>query len=187
MILSRITPPPSPAARGTFDHRPRVTGPDPASAPFGSGMRRHGVITLPAEARQVCTVRRFAAALLARWGVAGDDLDSVLLIVGELAGNAAQHGRADMTVSLTLEERSVCVEVVDSGTRPAAAHPRCGSPCDERGRGLDIVDHLADRTETREERDSRRVRAVRHLAPPGPGRRMIRGGSVSCPDPRAVP
>ncbi|GAB7110069.1 hypothetical protein JCM4814A_83840 [Streptomyces phaeofaciens JCM 4814] len=169
MILSRITPPPSPAARGAFDHRPRATGPDPPSAPFVSGMPRHGVITLPAEARQVCTVRRFAAALLARWGVAGDDLDSVLLIIGELAGNAAQHGRADMTVSLTLEEGSVCVEVVDSGTRPAVTHPRCGSPCDERGRGLDIVGQLADWTETREGREGRQVRAVRRLTPTGAG------------------
>ncbi|OMI33060.1 ATP-binding protein [Streptomyces sparsogenes] len=42
--------------------------------------------------------------------VAPEDQDSVLLVVGELAGNAAQHGRADMIVSLTFEGRAVCIE-----------------------------------------------------------------------------
>ncbi|MGO4421365.1 ATP-binding protein [Streptomyces sp. MCAF7] len=73
-------------------------------------MHRHGVIALPAEERWVRTARRFAVSLLARWGVAPEDQDSVLLIVGELAGNAAQHGRADMIVSLTFEGRAVCIE-----------------------------------------------------------------------------
>ncbi|MFF2518559.1 ATP-binding protein [Streptomyces sp. NPDC058086] len=117
------------------------------------------MIALPAEERWVCTVRHFATALLVRWGVAPEDQDSVLLIVGELAGNAALHGRADMTVSLTFEGRTVCVEVADSGASACSPDPRCADPCDERGRGVGIIELLADWTETLAERDRRWDRA----------------------------
>ncbi|MFF4353581.1 ATP-binding protein [Streptomyces sp. NPDC001530] len=122
------------------------------------------MIALPSEERWVCTARHFAASLLARWDVAPEDQDSVLLIVGELAGNAAVHGRADMTVSLTFEGWAVCIEVADSGASAPSPAPRCAGPCDEHGRGMGIIELLADWTETLEEPDRRRDRAGLRVA-----------------------
>ncbi|WP_254667974.1 ATP-binding protein [Streptomyces griseus] len=102
--------------------------------------------------------------MLARWDVVPEDRDSVLLIVGELAGNAAQHGRADMIVSLTFEGRAVHIEVADSGATAPSPHPRCTGAPDEHGRGAGIVELLADWTETLEERDHRRDRAGLRVA-----------------------
>ncbi|MEU2421234.1 ATP-binding protein [Streptomyces sp. NPDC007851] len=122
------------------------------------------MIALPAEECWVRTARRFAVSLLARWDVAPEDRDSVLLIVGELAGNAAQHGRPDMIVSLGFEGRAVCIEVADSGASTSVPHSRRPDAHDEHGRGVGIVEYLADWTETREERDRRRDRAGLRVA-----------------------
>ncbi|MFI0516261.1 ATP-binding protein [Streptomyces sp. WSLK1-5] len=127
-------------------------------------MRQHGMIALPAEERWVRTARLFAASLLARWDVVPEDGDSVLLIVGELVGNAAQHGRADMIVSLAFEGRAVHIEVADYGVTAPSPHPRCTGAPDEHGRGMDIVELLAGWTETLEERDHRRDRADLRVA-----------------------
>ncbi|MGG7575858.1 ATP-binding protein [Streptomyces sirii] len=119
------------------------------------------MITLPAEKSQVRTVRRFVLAHLNRWGVAEEDQDRIELIVGELAGNSARHGRADMTVHLSLGGRDVCVDVHDTGP-PTRSCPHSTRPRDERGRGLGIVGHLADWThwtDTRHQRHGWRARA----------------------------
>lgn len=156
-----------PAADGAFSPPPLAAPAASASPSFHADMPRRGVITLPAEDRWVCTARHFTAALLAHWGVAGEDRDSALLIVSELAGNAALYGLADMTVSLTLEKRTLCIEVTDSGTQAAPRRPQCSDPYDEHGRGLDIVGCLANWTETHDERDGRQVRAGLCIAPAG--------------------
>ncbi|MFJ3307335.1 ATP-binding protein [Streptomyces sp. NPDC086549] len=158
-----------------------------------AGVYRHGVIAVPAQERWVGTARHFAASLLARWGVVSEDQDSVLLIVGELAGNAAQHGRADMIVSLTFEGQAVCVEVADSGARAPSPHPRCTDGSDEHGRGVGIVELLADWTETLEEPERRRDRAGLRVATapaesPWAGSVLARAGSGMYPPARcAVP
>ncbi|MDH2392675.1 ATP-binding protein [Streptomyces sp. HNM0663] len=118
---------------------------------------RRVVITLPAEDRRVRTVRRFTAAHLSRWGLSEPDRDSVVLVIGELAGNAARHGGTDMTVSLTLTGREICVDVVDTGASDCCrAH---GDAEDEHGRGLGIVDHLASWAQFGPEGDGWRSRA----------------------------
>ncbi|WP_149182132.1 ATP-binding protein [Streptomyces sp. TRM49041] len=117
------------------------------------------VITLPAEERRVHTVRRFSAAHLSRWGLSEPDRDSVVLVIGELAGNAARHGGKDMTVSLALTGQEICVDVVDTG---ASDRPRAQGGAvaeDEHGRGLGIVDHLAIWTKFGPDGDGWRSRA----------------------------
>ncbi|MEV5877384.1 ATP-binding protein [Streptomyces sp. NPDC052101] len=164
MTLSETATQLPPAAPPAAGEQPRTASATTAPSCVHADMHRNGVIALPAEERWVCTARHFAASLLARWDVVPEDQDSVLLIVSELAGNAAQHGRADMIVSLTFEGRAVCIEVADSGASAPAPHPRCADPCDEHGRGVDIVELLADWTETLEERDHRRDRAGLRVA-----------------------
>ncbi|MBO3681418.1 ATP-binding protein [Streptomyces sp. NEAU-YJ-81] len=89
---------------------------------------RSAAIALLAEASQVRTARRFVAANLARWRVAEADRDRAELIVSELAGNAARHGGTDMTVHLSLIDRDIRVDVIDTGRSLvlglAPRHPR---------------------------------------------------------------
>ncbi|WP_331772839.1 ATP-binding protein (plasmid) [Embleya sp. NBC_00888] len=130
-----------PAQTGELRRRTRATSPPDTP--------RCAATALPAQECRVSDARRFARALLASWGVTGDDLDSAVLIVGELAANAARHGRADMTLVLTLTDRVLNVEVVDSGEPDEHPHPPCAD--DEHGRGLAIVEHLAESIDIREE------------------------------------
>jgi anti-sigma regulatory factor (Ser/Thr protein kinase) len=124
----------------------------------------HASVSLIAEDSRVRDARRFTRAVLDRWHVAEDSRDCATLIVGELAANAARHGRAGMTVSLALSDGVLYITVTDYGP-PAAcppsettASPRPTDP-DERGRGLHIVDALADWTAFRQGEHGTRVQA----------------------------
>jgi anti-sigma regulatory factor (Ser/Thr protein kinase) len=69
--------------------------------------------------------------------------DAIAVMAGELAMNAVQHARTGFTVTTELAGGTLRVEVTDSrGNHPEARPmPPPGSP---RGRGLPIVDSLAD-------------------------------------------
>lgn len=121
------------------------------------------MIAAPAVARQVGVVRRFVAVHVSRWGLTEHDRDCVVLIVGELAGNAARHGGGVMTVSVSLDDRDVSIEVVDRGPSQRDAHAPIVDE-QERGRGLGIVEHLACSTEFSAEPDGWRSRAGLRVA-----------------------
>ncbi|MBI0293487.1 ATP-binding protein [Streptomyces sp. PRKS01-29] len=132
-------------------------------------------MTLPAEPCRVPEVRRFVGVQLDLWGVADDDLHSAVLVVSELVGNAAVHGRASMCVSLRLDARRLNLEVIDWGTPPdlpPSATRRADECGDEHGRGLSIVEHLAEWFECREAADSHTVRVVL----------CVSGRNSGCPD-----
>ncbi|WP_415951722.1 ATP-binding protein [Streptomyces sp. KLOTTS4A1] len=104
--------------------------------------------------------RRLAVQQLSEWGVArGSDLsERVALVVGELAANAATHGRSpgrDFRLTLmytgapsdTPLPRTLRIEVTDTRPDRRPPEPDRLSPPDGRqegGRGLLIVDALAD-------------------------------------------
>lgn len=97
--------------------------------------------------------RRFAVKCLEGWGhpPASDASCTIALVVGELAANAVRHGRVpgrDFGLRLVLDEAAglVRVEVADAagGKKPAAATPLV-PPEGESGRGLFLVDVLAER------------------------------------------
>ncbi|MEV6013409.1 ATP-binding protein [Streptomyces sp. NPDC051976] len=139
---------PLPRSLDTARGRPAYSSLD-ASAPWsGTSFALHAAITVSAETQWVRTVRRFTSAVLSRWAVVGDDLDTSLLIVSELAGNSAQHGRADLAVLLSLKDHTLSITVVDSGEATEHAPEPTSSAGYEHGRGLDIVAALADRCET---------------------------------------
>ncbi|MFD5512256.1 ATP-binding protein [Streptomyces sp. NPDC127051] len=128
-----------------------------------------GAVFVAAEKNMVREVRHFASSLLAFWGVAACDRESALLIVGELGANAAQYGGADLAVRLSLDGVTLRIDVRDCGPLPSARP--CGStarPAGERGRGLIIVGHLADRVETTTSGQGHMVRADLRLTPPAP-------------------
>ncbi|QNE74095.1 ATP-binding protein [Streptomyces finlayi] len=102
--------------------------------------------------------RRFARFELDRWGIpyGGDVSDTAALLVAELAANAAIHGRVpgrDFELVLTLTPRgpalsTLGIEVSDTRTeaRPPSPADIAPPPLDaETGRGLVLVDALADR------------------------------------------
>lgn len=97
--------------------------------------------------------RRMCGNRLDAWGVPyGSDAHDVLtLLAAELCANAVQHGHVsgrDFLLLLTADPatRTVRVEVSDTrGERlPMPAHPE-SSECAEGGRGLLLVEALADR------------------------------------------
>ncbi|MEU4263209.1 ATP-binding protein [Streptomyces sp. NPDC025273] len=97
------------------------------------------------ERRSVPAVREFVRGAVTDWGF-GTRLDDVLLCVSELATNALLHGvppGRGYLVRLRLEEngRVLSAEVHDSG----GGVPAVRRPDGESGRGLLLVDALADR------------------------------------------
>ncbi|MFJ4688940.1 ATP-binding protein [Streptomyces sp. NPDC088789] len=139
--LMKIIPSPGPL-RGV-PRLPCIAG---ASSPPGRrrpSLTQGGLLALPAESRYVPVARRFADQGAAAWGLDQDCRDTLVLIVGELAANAAQHGGAVMSVKVWIAGPELCVEVTDTGPLPKVPHTR--DPADgECGRGLGIVDQLTD-------------------------------------------
>ncbi|WP_354645339.1 ATP-binding protein [Kitasatospora camelliae] len=119
--------------------------------------RRLAVLALPAQETNVSIARHFTAGQLEHWGVPEEDRDSAVLIVDELAANAARYGHEDMTLLLALDHDTLHIVVTDSGT--AVEHPENDIAPDEHGRGTGIVEFLAQSTEVHQNTDGREVRA----------------------------
>jgi anti-sigma regulatory factor (Ser/Thr protein kinase) len=84
--------------------------------------------------------RRFAVDAVADWGWT-DLVDTVELVVAELATNAVVHAKSRFVVTLTCRSTGVRVAVRDDS--PAAAVVQAPSMTAFSGRGLAIVDALA--------------------------------------------
>jgi anti-sigma regulatory factor (Ser/Thr protein kinase) len=96
---------------------------------------------LPSEPTSVARARELACGWLLACGL--DELvDTVELLVSELATNALRHGRGDIRVRLLRDSELVC-EVWDNGY--AQPRQRRARDTDEGGRGLQLVSLLADR------------------------------------------
>ncbi|MFF3407437.1 ATP-binding protein [Streptomyces sp. NPDC002742] len=113
--------------------------------------------------------RLLAAEQLRTWGI---PLDPAAHIVGELAANAATHGRVpgrDFRLTLYVVADTLRIEVTDTrGDR--LPHARHSVPDAESGRGLVLVDAFADRWGWTSGPSPRKtVWAELHLAPE-PGR-----------------
>ncbi|MFF4749454.1 ATP-binding protein [Streptomyces sp. NPDC002514] len=120
--------------------------------------RRHeALLTLPAQEAHVSAARHFAADLLETWSVPATERDSAVLIVDELAANAAQYGRERMTLRLVLDDGTLHIVVTESGM--AVQHRRPDIAPDEHGRGTGIVQYLAQSTEVHQTCSGREVRA----------------------------
>ncbi|MEU1304895.1 ATP-binding protein [Streptomyces shenzhenensis] len=98
--------------------------------------------TLPREPASAATARRLVRASLSVWEL--DELaDDTAVIVSELVANAVQHARRE-SIRITIERPGaalVRIGVVDfSRVRPKRRVP---GPGDVNGRGLALVDELA--------------------------------------------
>ncbi|MFF9100951.1 ATP-binding protein [Streptomyces rubrogriseus] len=136
-----------PVANPTALVAPSVPG---AAAPPGleDETVRQAIASLPAQDAAACLARQFAARLLRSWNISGDAEDSALLIVSELATNAALHGRSDMTIRLAYATGALRITVADHGKPQMPPMPTALNwEADEHGRGLFIVSALATHLE----------------------------------------
>jgi hypothetical protein len=101
---------------------------------LGRPCRRQALRTLPAH---VSAARHFAADLLETWSVPTSERDSAVLIVDELAANAAQYGHERMTLLLALDHDTLHI----------------------------VVQYLAQSTEVHQTRSGREVRACLRCSP----------------------
>ncbi|WUC16424.1 ATP-binding protein [Streptomyces sp. NBC_00564] len=119
------------------------------------GQSNRALLALSATVASVPVARAWAADVLRHWCVPSDAMDSGLLVIGELAANAAVHGRTEMTVLLCLGIRTLRITVVDSGVRDPQTRGEVDP--DEHGRGFNIVRLLAAWTDVRDTPQGRTV------------------------------
>ncbi|MGW6027608.1 ATP-binding protein [Streptomyces sp. NPDC055099] len=117
--------------------------------------------------------RAYVGATLADWGVAETVRADLQLIVSELATNAVAYTRSsEITVEIILTDDEAAVSVGDHGNHgpDRQLHAQLAAPDAERGRGLLIVEALADRwDQSRDDVGGTIVRAVLTL----PGREPL--------------
>ncbi|WP_240135357.1 ATP-binding protein [Streptomyces sp. MUM 178J] len=95
--------------------------------------------------------RELAAMWLRTWDAPREVAETVTQLVGELAANAAVHGRVPgrdflITLHLADDDRILRIEATDTRTeRLPETQRQAPAPDEESGRGLLIVDTLADR------------------------------------------
>lgn len=68
--------------------------------------------------------------------------DDIVLIVSELVTNSVRAGAGTIAVRLSADDERVDIEVTDDAS--GWPRPRTAKPEDQRGRGLSIVERLAD-------------------------------------------
>lgn len=99
--------------------------------------------TLGTEPEQVAEARRLVAGYLRERG--DDDGEVAVLLVSELVTNAILHGRAPLELRASADGTAVRVEIHDQDpTRPPVLK-HDADLTEVGGRGLQLVDTLADR------------------------------------------
>ncbi|MCX4447429.1 ATP-binding protein [Streptomyces sp. NBC_01789] len=112
--------------------------------PETSAPARQFAVQLSPTRRGARLARLLTTAHLGSWGL---PTESAAHIVAELAANAAAHGRVpgrDFRLSLTASDTSLRIELTDTRGDELPV-PDTPGPYAESGRGLLIVEALADR------------------------------------------
>lgn len=104
---------------------------------------------LAGEASSVPEGRHFLLRTLRTWGLA-TLADNALLLASELLTNAVCHARGPLTLRVWYSPRELGVEVTDRSTTPRP-RARIADDAEESGRGLMLVEALADAWGTRAE------------------------------------
>lgn len=123
-----------------------IVGGLPEDAPRNPVPRsdHHEQLELPAQRSSARIARHWVMHTIAASGVTGPQNQVVELLTAEVVANAAVHGPADGTIRVTAwtDERNAYVSVSDdSSASPVVRHPE---PSDLSGRGMALVQALAD-------------------------------------------
>ena len=95
-------------------------------------------------AAEVCgPIRRRLRAALLQWSVPDDVAEDAVLVVTELVANVVDHARTPFRLTLRLTGSVLRVAVADGSGRPPAVQPV--DLLAVRGRGLQVVDAIAQR------------------------------------------
>lgn len=105
----------------------------------------------PSVAPSAANARRFVGTALQRWGCSDEFIERVLLLTSELVTNAYRHAGSDTRLSIRRDDDCVRIEVRDAGHGGVKLRPLDANRTD--GRGLHIVDSLADRWGHHSDRD----------------------------------
>ncbi|WP_234358528.1 ATP-binding protein [Streptomyces sp. NRRL B-24085] len=164
---NHVLRPPSPAApevgdagpAGETPRRPRpaaaprrpasLTGRGPV--PPGPGTPGSATLLVHCSAQGFARARAFTRETLSCWSL-GHRSDDATLVITELAANAVAHavlppaaqGAAEVWLGLSFDPAHLLVTVSDPGDEPPAYAPGDVTALRENGRGLHIVDALAD-------------------------------------------
>jgi anti-sigma regulatory factor (Ser/Thr protein kinase) len=106
-------------------------------------MHHTALRAFPRSASAPRDARRYVAEVLSAWHVA-DTCAAILLALSELVTNAVTHGRGLVKVRLALHRSVLRVEVEDEGPGLPATRCVATDADDIGGRGLCIVDKVAD-------------------------------------------
>ncbi|AEW97319.1 regulatory protein [Streptantibioticus cattleyicolor NRRL 8057 = DSM 46488] len=130
--------------------RPEVTGAQPRREPAAgsrTGPRAHNpmdVFHLPALGACVAEARRRLRTLLAARGVEGEVGDDAGLILSELFTNAVRYSDSTrIACALRVTTHLLRLEVADQGRGASEPHAKDAAFDEEGGRGLLLVDALA--------------------------------------------
>ncbi|HZY76205.1 MAG TPA: ATP-binding protein [Jatrophihabitantaceae bacterium] len=113
---------------------------------------------VPHATTSAALVRHELSADLALRGIDPDSIDEVVLVASELVGNAVRHthtAEGGLAVEWMLDGSGVIVQVADSS--PATPTPRDPVATEPGGRGLHIVEALADDWGVRQDDGGKRV------------------------------
>ncbi|WP_239094603.1 ATP-binding protein [Planotetraspora silvatica] len=130
-------------------------------------MSASSVVMLPYALSSVAAARQRLSAEMLAGGMLIGAVDDVVLVLSELLSNSLRHAHplpsGQLRVAWTCSDDQVEVSVSDGG---ATTEPRAGRPTLSSlgGRGLGIVEYIADRWGVRHEGDSTTVWAVVHVS-----------------------
>ncbi|RAJ91608.1 MULTISPECIES: ATP-binding protein [unclassified Streptomyces] len=127
---------------------PPPGAPAPSPALDTTAPRREFWFGLPALRTSARSARDTVRDRLRAWKVPGDTCCDAVLLVSELTTNAVLHtdsGHVVCGLTLTGDERLLRIELHDGGRVPVRAPERQAGPGEENGRGLFLVQQIADR------------------------------------------
>jgi anti-sigma regulatory factor (Ser/Thr protein kinase) len=134
------------------------------------------VLALPADAACVSAARHWSIAVLTLWGLGREDCGTAALVVGELTANAVRYGHRDMSILLLLRPQRLYVCVADSGVVSQDHRPVIPQDPAEHGRGLALVEAVAEAAVAAREPEGWRVGAVLRVGTAG---QAARSGAVA--------
>ncbi len=110
-----------------------------------------------ADPAEVGRARRWARSRLAGSGIGDDEplAETLVLLISELVTNAVVHTGCPAVLRMLFGGPGVRVEVADTSDRAPARRQACGE--DTGGRGLELVDGLADRWGWQREGSGKRI------------------------------
>ena len=105
-----------------------------------------------------------------KMGFSPDRIEDLKTAVGEAVINAIEHGNqldveTKVLIMLTVEERSLALNVVDQGTKPIPALPATGNVPENypRGWGMFLIKNLMDEVEVSSLPGRNEIKMVIHL------------------------